>query len=155
MFDTTNGIVRTVADPSIMASTDPKFLTYKDGEIYFGGYKTLSFDNNGVEYAGIELWKYNIASQKATVVDNIARGVRQDSDPFWMLEANGMLYFGVSTPYNGRELWKSDGETPSIPLGNFNAGTGNFLPNKLNTYTSNNQAYDVDYSYTTILKTTW
>jgi ELWxxDGT repeat protein len=148
MYDTATDIMTTVADISLVFGSDPRFLTYADGDIYFAGFRAATL-GSGVEYTGIELWKYNLVSQAATLVDNISQGAFQDSDPFWIIEANGMLYFGAFTPLNGRELWKSDGENPSIPIGNFRPGVGNFLPD------ATPAGPDYGYPYSSILKTTW
>lgn len=150
MYDTQLDIMTTVADISLVFGSYPRFLTYMDGALYFAGFRAASLDGSGgVEYTGIELWKYNVDSQQASLVDNISNGAFQDSDPFWITEANGMLYFGAFTPLNGRELWKSDGENPSIPLGNFNPGIGNFLPD------ATPPGVNYRYPYSTILRTTW
>ena len=81
--------------------------------------------------------------------ENLAPTPGFDGWPYWMIEANGMLYFGAFTPLNGRELWKSDGVNPSIPLGNFRPGIGNFLPD------ATPPGADYRYPYSSILKTTW
>jgi ELWxxDGT repeat protein len=148
MYDTQNDVMTTVADISLIFGSDPRFLAYMNGDIYFAGFRAATL-GAGIEYTGIELWKYNISSQNASLVDNISQGAFQDSDPFWIVEANGMLYFGAFTPLNGRELWKSDGENPSVPLGNFRAGVGNFLPD------ATPGGADYGYPYSTILRTTW
>jgi ELWxxDGT repeat protein len=150
MYDTTIDYMTTVADISLVFGSNPQYITYMDGDLYFSGFRALTINaSGGVDYTGIELWKYNLASQDASLVDNISQGVFQDSAPFWITEANGLLYFGAFTPLNGRELWKSDGVNPSIPLGNFRPGIGNFLPD------AKPPGAHYRYPYSRILKTTW
>ncbi len=145
MYDTTMDYMTTVADISLVFGSNPQYITYMDGDLYFSGFRALSLNGSGgVDYTGIELWKYNLASEEASLVDNISQGAFQDSAPFWITEANGMLYFGAFTPLNGRELWKSDGENPSVPLGNFRGGAASFLPGA-----------GYNWPATGILKTTW
>jgi len=148
MYDTQLDVMTTIADISLVFGSGPRFLTYMDGNLYFAGFRAATL-GAGVSYTGIELWKYNLTSQNAELVDDISNGALQDSDPFWIVEANGMLYFGAFTPLNGRELWKSDGVNPSVPLGNFRPGVGNFLPD------ATPPGADYRYPYTSILKTTW
>lgn len=139
-----------VAEISFLFGSDPRFVAEMDGNLYFSGFRAISLDGSGgVQYTGIELWKYNLTSQEVELVDDISTGLLQNSDPFWMTEANGMLYFGAFTPLNGRELWQSDGENPSTMVGNFNAGAASFLPD------GTPPGFDYRYPYTSILKTTW
>jgi ELWxxDGT repeat protein len=101
----------------------PGFLTEKDGKLYFVA-------NDGTAGQGDELFTYDIATHDMTSED-LALTPGFSSAPFWMIEANGMLYFGADDLLNGRELWKSDGENPSEIIGNFNnsaAPNHHFLP---------------------------
>lgn len=145
-YDVNLDMMSTATEVSLAFGSFPSYLTEMNGELFFSGFRAITLANGGIEYTGVELWKYDIATGNTTLVDNLAKGLFQNSAPFWMTEANGMLYFGAQdSPLNGRELWKSDGINQSQPLGNFNPGPGNFLPNPA--------AYN--FPYETILKTTW
>lgn len=145
-YDINLDMMATAAEVSLAFGSFPSYLTEMNGDLYFSGFRAITLANGGIEYTGMELWKYNIASGNTTLVDNLAKGLFQNSAPFWMTEANGMIYFGAQdSPLNGRELWKSDGINQSQPLGNFNPGPGNFLPNPA--------AYN--FPNETLLKTTW
>ncbi len=146
-YDMNLDMVFTATELSLAFGSFPIYLTEMNGDLYFGGFRAITVNNGGgIEYTGMELWKYNIASGTTTLVDNLAKGLFQNSVPFWITEANGMLYFGAQdSPLNGRELWKSDGVNQSVPVGNFNPGPGSFLPNPA--------VYNPPYE--TMLKTTW
>ena len=146
-YDTNLNMVFTATELSLAFGSFPIYLTEMNGDLYFSGFRAITLANNGgIEYTGMELWKYNLATGATTLVDNLAKGLFQNSVPFWITEANGMLYFGAQdSPLNGRELWKSDGVNQSVPVGNFNPGPGSFLPNPA--------AYN--FPYETLLKTTW
>ncbi len=123
-YDTNIDNVAPVANINLVFGSNPSYIQLMDGNLYFAGWGRL------VGEQGMELWKYNIASAKASLVDDIAVGLFRSSAPFWITEANGMLYFGAeNSPLNGRELWKSDGENQSIMINNFNPGAGHFFPN--------------------------
>ncbi len=146
-YDTNLDMMSTAADISLVFGSYPAYLTEMNGELYFGAYSEVTVNSSGnIKYTGYELWKYNIATGVTSLVDDLAKGIFQDSGPFWITEANGMLYFGAQdSNLNGRELWKSDGVNQSQPTGNFNPGAGHFLPNPV-TY---------NFPYETIVKTTW
>jgi ELWxxDGT repeat protein len=145
-YDINLDMVFTATEISLAFGSFPIYLTEMNGELYFGGFRAISIVGGGVEYTGMELWKYNLATGKTTLVDNLAKGLFQNSVPFWLTEANGMLYFGAQDSLlNGRELWKSDGVNQSQPVGNFNPGPGSFLPNPA----------IYNFPYETMLKTTW
>ncbi len=123
-YDTNIDNVAPVANINLVFGSNPSYIQEMDGNLYFAGWGRL------IGEQGMELWKYNISSGQATLVDDIAVGLFRSSAPFWITEANGMLYFGAeNSPLNGRELWKSDGENQSIMINNFNPGAGNFFPN--------------------------
>ncbi|OQX73891.1 MAG: hypothetical protein B6D59_04255 [Campylobacteraceae bacterium 4484_4] len=146
-YDTNLDMMSTAADISLVFGSYPSYLTEMNGDLYFGAYSEVTINSSGnIKYTGYELWKYNIASGATSLVDDLAKGIFQDSGPFWITEANGMLYFGAQdSPLNGRELWKSDGVNQSMPTGNFNPGAGHFLPSPV----------IYNFPYEKIVKTTW
>ncbi len=146
-YDVNLDMMSTATELSVAFGSFPSYLTEMNGDLYFGGFRALSVNGSGgFSFTGMELWKYNIATGKTELVDDLAKGLGQNSAPFWITEANGMIYFGAQdSVLNGRELWKSDGEHQSQPTGNFNPGPGNFLPNPA--------LYN--YPYEKIIKTTW
>ncbi len=63
--------------------------------------------------SGNELWKSDGTAAGTVVVKDITPGFRygrpRDSNPTYLTNVNGTLYFTADTPNKGLELWKSDG----------------------------------------------
>lgn len=82
--------------------SDLDHLTLVNGTLFFS-----AFDAD-VSFAGNELWKSDGTAAGTVLVKDIYPGIL-DSDPDWLINANGTLYFQADDDTHGVELWKSDG----------------------------------------------
>jgi ELWxxDGT repeat protein len=82
--------------------SDLNHLTLVNGTLFFS-----AFDAD-VSFAGHELWKSDGTEAGTVLVKDIYPGIL-DSDPDWLINANGTLYFQADDDTHGVELWKSDG----------------------------------------------
>jgi ELWxxDGT repeat protein len=57
----------------------------------------------------IELWKTDGTFAGTQQVKDIRPGTSNSSDPRYLVNVNGTLFFSANNGTNGRELWKSDG----------------------------------------------
>jgi ELWxxDGT repeat protein len=68
----------------------------------------LYFTANGT--SGLELWKTNGTSAGTQMLTNINNtSASAGSDPGFLTEYQGLLYFNANNGINGHELWKSEG----------------------------------------------
>ena len=102
-------------------SSNPAELVVYSGSLYFTA-------NNGI--SGTELWRYESASQTASLVADIASGVTS-STPEHLIVYDGLLYFLADDGLDGRALWVFDGSTASkvtdIRAGGLQGRTSNFV----------------------------
>jgi ELWxxDGT repeat protein len=86
--------------------TIPTALTNMNGTLYFTA-------DDGLH--GMELWKSDGTTTGTVMVKDINPVpcadalVSCESFPYFLTNVNGTLYFAAADPFNGRELWKSDG----------------------------------------------
>ena len=90
-------------------SSDPKHLTTVDGTLFFAA-------NDGTD--GVELWKSDGTAAGTTLVKDLYPGSYTDyyggsylysSDPKYLTNVGGTLFFAANDGTHGFELWKSDG----------------------------------------------
>lgn len=134
-YDSTNGLslVRNIADLSF-ESANPRELTAVGNKLYF---TAVGPSDN---YFGRELYVSDGTANGTVMVQDINPGVA-DSNPLYLSNANGELWFSAQTAAAGRELWKSDGTSPgtelvydytpgasgSNPISIVRGGVGNFV----------------------------
>ena len=71
---------------------------------------------------GNELWKSNGTEAGTIMIKDINPG-SHSSDPSYLIDVNGVLFFGANDGINGYELWRSDGtESGTIMIKNIMAG---------------------------------
>jgi len=87
---------------------DPQFLTNVNGKLFFTANDNL-FGNNR------ELWVTNGSSSGTFLVAELNPSTSSGSDPRFLTNANGTLYFSADAIGVGRELWKLE-ETPWVSL---------------------------------------
>jgi ELWxxDGT repeat protein len=82
----------------------PQGLTNVNGTLFFSA-------NNGV--SGRELWKSNGATAGTVLIKDInpgsSGGAPNSSDPSYLKNVNGTLFFSASNGISGMELWTSNG----------------------------------------------
>lgn len=80
---------------------------------------------------GKELWKSDGTTQGTTIVKDINPGT-QGSDPQFLTNVAGVLYFTATIPQTGNELWKSNGTSAgTVQVRDIIAGTGASTPTNL------------------------
>ena len=81
------------------SSSHPLDLTNVNGNLFF------SANNNGVNGAsGNDLWSSNGTTAGTTIVEDIQSG-GNDSNPRYLTNVNGTLFFSADDGVNGNELW--------------------------------------------------
>jgi len=110
--DGTSGGTQLVKDiyPQL-GNSYPYELTLYNGKIYF----TAADNSDTTGYANTELWVTDGTQSGTTQVKDIWADSIKGSNPGYLAEYNGLLYFKA---YNGssRGLWKSDGTTLGTQL---------------------------------------
>ncbi|WP_425614195.1 ELWxxDGT repeat protein [Anatilimnocola sp. NA78] len=122
-YDATNGIqlVRNIADLSF-ESGNPQELIAVGDKLYF---TAVGPSDN---YFGRELYVSDGTTNGTYMVQDINPGVA-DSNPMYMADVNGELWFSATTAAAGRELWKSDGTSPNTEIVNdYTPGSGGSNP---------------------------
>lgn len=88
----------------ILFTSDKQYFAELNGFIYFGAAEPVN---------GAELWKSDGTEAGTTLVANIdtseAIVPNFGSNPAFLYEYNGAVYFSAQRPVDGRELWKTDG----------------------------------------------
>jgi len=92
-----------VKDINQTGSSAPQLLTDVNGTLFFSA-------DDGIQGGGVggELWKSDGTEAGTVLVKDINPG-RRDSDPLFLTNVNGMLFFGAIDGIHGHELWQSDG----------------------------------------------
>ncbi|GAP95103.1 DUF4347 domain-containing protein [Leptolyngbya sp. NIES-2104] len=111
---------------SDVAYNTPRNLANVNGILYFAA------TNSGT---GIELWKVDSVTGRATLVSDIVSG-STGSSPQNLTDVNGTLYFsatnGTSVGANGRELWRINPATAQAErVTDINPNVGNSNPQSL------------------------
>jgi uncharacterized repeat protein (TIGR01451 family) len=90
-------------------SSSPSYLTALNGALYFAA-------DDGTN--GNELWKSDGTAGGTVMVKDIkpGGGWSGSSNPRYLTDVNGVLYFAADDGTNGRELWKSDGTADGTVL---------------------------------------
>jgi len=103
---------------SISASAN---FTNVNGRLYFGA-------DDGIH--GItELWKSEGDSSNTTLVKDIYVGSSFGSDPDYLTDVNGTLFFAAEDVATGRELWKSTGDSAgTVRIQDINTGSSDSNP---------------------------
>lgn len=83
-------------------SFSPTWLTATNGIVYFSA-------NDGESNAGLELWRSDGTTEGTWMVKDIKSGQGTSSNPSYLTNVDGILYFIADDYATGRELWKSDG----------------------------------------------
>lgn len=109
-------------------SSDPRNLTNVNGTLFFSA-------DNGTSGVGSELWKSDGTDAGTVLVKDINLGTAGSSLSSF-INMNGTLFFsatnGTSSPYNGQELWKSDGTSAgTVMVKDIIPGTGSSSPDYL------------------------
>ncbi len=130
-------------NPGMNGSSIEK-LTNVDGTIFFS-----NFDSS----TGRELWKSD-GTEAGTVlvkdIYNVTTPYVRSSNPNWLTNVGGQLYFIADNGTDGKELWKSNGtETGTILVKDINPGTSGSNPSNLVNFngTLYFSAYDPTYSF--------
>jgi len=106
------------------ADGNPSYLTPFNNALYFSA--------TGLDNTGVELWKYDAASNSLTRVKDIFTGA-ESSNPSFLAEYNGLLYFSANgNDTAGVELWRFNG-TDTGRLTDINTG-GNANPAYMTVY---------------------
>ncbi len=104
----------------------PASLTNVNGTLYFKA-------NNG--FNGYELWKSDGTSAGTVLVKDIwpgTPGLTHGSNPKYLTNVNGTLFFGAYDDTNGEELWQSDGTSAgTVLVHNITPGSGNAITQSL------------------------
>jgi len=95
--------------------------------------------NDGLN--GYELWRINSSGVAQIVEDAVAGGGisagSSDSNPRYLTNVNGTLYFSANDSANGRELWRINSSgvaelvEDAVAGGGISAGTGSSIPRNL------------------------
>jgi ELWxxDGT repeat protein len=104
-------------------SASPSWLSNVNGTLFFSADDGISAPT----FAGRELWRSNGTSAGTVLVRDIRPGTT-GSNPSWLTNVNGKLFFSASDPANGVELWATDDWSPTIvsvtgpPAGTYTVG---------------------------------
>jgi ELWxxDGT repeat protein len=106
------------------ADSNPAYLAVFNNQLYFSA--------TGNASSGAELWRFDAATDTATLADDIRPGA-EGSNPSFLAEFNGSLYFGANGDDAGVELWRFNG-TESGRLSDINSGAANASPSYMTVF---------------------
>jgi ELWxxDGT repeat protein len=107
------------------AESSPRFLTNVNGILFFAA-------NDG--QSGFEFWRSDGTSNGTVMVRNINLGNSgaDSSDPRFLVNVNGTLFFAANDGQNGVELWRSDGTSNGTTMvSDINFGSASSNPHWL------------------------
>ncbi|MFC1744698.1 ELWxxDGT repeat protein [Candidatus Riflebacteria bacterium] len=134
------------------------YLTNVNGTLFFKAYD----DTNGSE-----LWKSDGTSGGTVLVKDINSGMGDgpnSSNPSYLTNVNGTLFFAADNGTNGAELWKSNGTSSgTVMVMDINSGGGTSSPNyfynnngtlffSADNGTNSNEPWKSDGTTTTMIK---
>jgi ELWxxDGT repeat protein len=120
-----------VKDINPHGDSNPSNLTNVNGELFFSA-------NDGTD--GTELWKSDGTTAGTVMVKDIFPGnysnsygtFPNSSDPGYLTNVNGTLFFSANDGVHGRELWKSDGSAAgTVLVADIVPGSGSSDPRSL------------------------
>lgn len=97
-----------VKDINVAGSSTPVGLINFNGTLYFSANDYYSEYGTGLHGHGYELWKSDGTAAGTVMVKDIAPGIAY-SNPLYLTNVNGTLYFRADDGVHGSELWKSNG----------------------------------------------
>ncbi len=98
-------------------NSDPSGFTVVNGVLYFS-----ASDGTTASSHGTELWRTDGTEAGTVMVKDINPG-KQSSNPTFLTDVNGTLFFAASDGSTGNELWKSDGtDTHTTLVKDINSG---------------------------------
>lgn len=114
-----------------VASSTPRNLTNVNGTLFF------SADDGSGGDEGSELWKSNGLNAGTVRVKEIFTGAGS-SNPFFLTNGNGKLFFRANNGVNGQELWESDGTVAGTQMvSDIVQGSGGSDPELLTEFNGN------------------
>ena len=116
-------LLRDINTAPSTAGSDPNNFVEVNGIAYFAASTSTT--------GGIELWKSDGTAAGTVLVKDIYAGLG-NSDPRYLTNVNGTLFFKGRTESGGLELWKSDGTAAgTVQVKDIYAGLGNSDPRYL------------------------
>lgn len=116
-------------------SSDPSDLVLYKNNIYFAARGGEIDDEGMTTTEGIELWRTDGTEAGTEIFANILPGYSDpeqetplNSNPQHLTLHNGKLYFAATGPSDGRELWKTDGESEPTMVANIRGGSNSSSP---------------------------
>ncbi len=109
-----SGVSVLLADINPSGSSNPQWLTYSAGKVYFSA-------DDGV--SGAELWSFDITTNTLAIVADINSGAL-GSEPEQLTVLGSDIYFTADGGPEGRELWKFDGIAAALVKDIAGSGSG-------------------------------
>jgi ELWxxDGT repeat protein len=106
------------------ADSNPAYLTVFNNLLYFGA--------TGNAASGAELWRFDSATNTASLAKDILPGA-EGSNPSHLAVFNGALYFSANADSAGMELWRYNG-TDAGRLSDINSGAAHANPSYLKVF---------------------
>lgn len=120
--DGTEGGTMIVKDAS-PGTASPTSIYAFGNNVYYAAY-------DGDRTLGMELWKSDGSPGGTKMVKDINPG-GASSSPGNFMAIGSTLYFAATTNDNGRELWKTDGESETVQVKDLNPGTNGSSPSDM------------------------